>query len=106
MFQALTSFTNQALKDVPQNWNVDLLSKYQEVTKEDVLASLKKYFLPLFDSASSVVAVVTAPGKTAEITEGLTKVGYQVEQQTMDVEMADGSDASSVSGSGSSEGSQ
>ena len=54
----------------------------------------------------SVVAVVTAPGKTAEITEGLTKVGYQVEQQTMDVEMADGSDASSVSGSESSEGSQ
>ena len=67
-----------------------------------MLASLKKYFLPLFDSASSVVAVVTAPGKTAEITEGLTKVGYQVEQQTMDVEMADGSD----SGSESSEGSQ
>ena len=34
MFQALTSFTNQALKDVPQNWNVELLSKYESSIAE------------------------------------------------------------------------
>lgn len=102
----MNSFTNQALKDVSQNYNVELLSQYQKVTKEDVLGSLKKYFLPLFDPASSVSVVVTAPGKITEITEGLTKVGYEVEQQTIDVEMADVSDGSTEDGSESSEGSR
>ncbi|KAI0068340.1 hypothetical protein BV25DRAFT_1875780 [Artomyces pyxidatus] len=99
---ALTSFMNQALRGVPQNDNIDLLEKFQNVTKQDVLDSLKKYFLPLFDSSSSVVVSVTAPGKADEVTQGLKDAGFEVERRTLQVEHdEDGSETGSESGSGS-----
>ncbi|KAI0756614.1 Metalloenzyme, LuxS/M16 peptidase-like protein [Daedaleopsis nitida] len=86
---ALISFVNQSLKGVSQNYTIDLLEKYQEITKQDVLAALKKYFPPLFDASSSVAVVVTAPGKVEEISADLGKIGFAVEQKTLQVEEAD-----------------
>ncbi|KDQ63640.1 hypothetical protein JAAARDRAFT_29668 [Jaapia argillacea MUCL 33604] len=104
---ALVSFTNQALKGVPQDYNTQLLEKFQAVTKADVLASLRKHFPPLFDSASSVAVVVTAPGKADEIGDDLTKVGFEVEKRTLEIDpdelMEDGEESGSESGSDDSE---
>jgi hypothetical protein len=75
-----------------------LLEKFQAVTKADVLASLEKYFLPLFDPASSVATVVTAPGKADDIAKGLSSHGFEVESRTLEVdpeEMEDGSELGS-----------
>ncbi|KAJ7293661.1 Metalloenzyme, LuxS/M16 peptidase-like protein [Mycena rebaudengoi] len=83
---AIVSFTNQALRGVPQTHQVDLLEKYQVVTKEDVLTVLKKYFLPLFDASSSVAIVVTAPSKVDEIAEGLTGTGFEVTKRTLEID--------------------
>ncbi|KAI0788552.1 Metalloenzyme, LuxS/M16 peptidase-like protein [Abortiporus biennis] len=95
------SFANQALKGLSQNYNIDLLEKYQAVTKEDVLATLKKYFLPLFDSASSVAVVVTAPAKVAAVKKGLSQIGFDVEEQALafdaDEELEDGTESESGS---------
>ena len=82
----MVSFTNQALKGVSRTHQIDLLEKYQVVTKDDVLAALQKHFLPLFDSSSSVAVVVTAPGKAEEIGEGLKAVGFDVEQRVLEVD--------------------
>ncbi|KAH7931086.1 hypothetical protein BV22DRAFT_1027850 [Leucogyrophana mollusca] len=102
---AINSFTNQALKGVPQDHNLQLLEKYQAVTKEDVLAALKKHVLPVFSSSSSTAVVVTAPSKADEIAEGLTSCGFQVSKRTLEVEAGD-EDGSDESGSESdSEGS-
>ncbi|KII93562.1 hypothetical protein PLICRDRAFT_49603 [Plicaturopsis crispa FD-325 SS-3] len=101
---AIASFINQALKNVPQTHSVDLLEKYQAVTKDDVLAALKTHFLPLFDASSSVAVVVTAPSKATAITEGLGAAGFAVEARTLEVdpsEMEDGSEDDSGSDSGS-----
>ncbi|KAA1467937.1 hypothetical protein DENSPDRAFT_833113 [Dentipellis sp. KUC8613] len=99
---AIMSFTNQALKGVSQNYNVDLLEKFQSVTKEDVLQSLRTYFLPLFDASSSVIVSVTSPGKTDEVAQGLAGMGFEVSRRTLEVEPdEDGSE----SGSGSEDGS-
>lgn len=100
------SFTNQALKGVSQRFNVDLLEKYQAVTKEDVLDSLKRYCLPLFDPKTSVVISVTAPGKADEVSKGLKDAGFEVERRTLEVDPDEGgededSDESGSSGSGS-----
>ncbi|KAH9837131.1 Metalloenzyme, LuxS/M16 peptidase-like protein [Rhodofomes roseus] len=93
---AVASFLNQAFRGVPQNYNIDLLERYRSVTKADVLAVLRKYFLALFDPSSSVAVVVTAPGKIAETTEGLTKLGFEVEQRSLEVDAdADGSESGS-----------
>ena len=100
--QAIVSFTNQAMKGVSKTHQFDLLEKYQVVTKEDVLAALEKHFLPLFDPASSVAVVVTAPAKSDEISQWLKTSGFKVTQKVMDVDPIemdnseeDGSDDSS-----------
>ncbi|KAI0375392.1 hypothetical protein BV20DRAFT_960528 [Pilatotrama ljubarskyi] len=96
---ALMSFINQGLKGVPQNFNVDLLEKFQAITKEDVLDVLRRYFIPLFDSSSSVAVVVTAPSKAEQITQDLGKIGFDVEQKTLQVEADEDSEYSDSEGS-------
>ncbi|KAF8078531.1 Metalloenzyme, LuxS/M16 peptidase-like protein [Lyophyllum atratum] len=97
MRAALVSFTNQALKGVPRTHQVDLLEKYQAVTKEDVLAALEKHFLPLFQSSSSVVVTVTAPSKAEQIGEGLKAAGFDVEQRKLEIDPAELSEGSEES---------
>ncbi|KAI0691326.1 Metalloenzyme, LuxS/M16 peptidase-like protein [Cytidiella melzeri] len=98
---ALQSFTNQALKGVSQNHNVELLEQFQAVNKDDVLKALRKYFLPLFDPASSAAVVVTAPSKAEQIGAELDKRGYQVEQRTLDLGGEEEDSEGSESGSDS-----
>lgn len=98
--QAINSFTNQALKGLCQGHNLQLLEQYQAVTKEDVLASLKKYILPIFSPSTSTVVVVTAPSRVDQITEGLTGYGFDVEKRTLEVE---GDENGSFEGSSISE---
>ncbi|KAJ6519911.1 Metalloenzyme, LuxS/M16 peptidase-like protein [Mycena sanguinolenta] len=84
--QAMMSFTNQALRGVRQTHQVEMLEKYQVVTKEDVLEIFRKYFLPLFDASTSVAVVVTAPSKVDGIVEGLTADGFVVEKRTLEID--------------------
>jgi Zn-dependent M16 (insulinase) family peptidase len=101
----MVSFTNQALKGVPRTYQIDLLEKYQEVSKEDVLQALRKHLMPLFDAGSSVAVVVTAPSKMDQTFDGLQKTGFVVERRTLDFdpsELEDGledSDSSDETGS-------
>ncbi|KAF9822062.1 hypothetical protein IEO21_00056 [Rhodonia placenta] len=98
---ATSSFLNQAFKGLPQNYNVELLEKFRAVTKDEVLHALKTRFLPLFHPSSSIAVVVTAPSKASEISEGLTAIGFDVSQMTLeadadeDGESDDGSESDS-----------
>ena len=83
------SFSNQALKNVPRTYQIDLLEKYQAVTKDDVLTALKTYFMPLFDPSSSIAVVVTAPAKADEIGAGLKAMGFDVTQRVMKIDPID-----------------
>ncbi|KAH9486850.1 hypothetical protein JR316_0000915 [Psilocybe cubensis] len=102
---AIVSFTNQALKGVPRTYQIDLLEKYQDITKADILEALKRHFLPLFDSASSVAVVVTSPVKADEIATQLTTKGFDVTQKSIEIDPSEmeeddsGSDSDSDSGS-------
>lgn len=100
LVQAVVSFTNQALKGLPQRYQIDLLEKYQEVTKQDVLDAFRTHFLPLFDASSSVAVVVTAPAKADAISTSLRSEGFEVTQRALEIdpsEMED--DGSSEDGS-------
>jgi len=99
---ALSSFSNQALKGVSQNYTIDQLEKYQAVTKEDVLECLQTHFLRLFDPRTSVAIVVTAPGKTEEIADALGKKGFQVDKKTIEVEEGNEGEESGSEEDGSS----
>lgn len=98
----MVSFSNQALKNVPRTYQIDLLEKHQAVTKDDVLSALKIYFLPLFDPSSSIAVAVTAPAKADEIGAGLKDIGFEVSQRVMEVdpiEIESSEDGESDSGS-------
>ena len=96
---------NQGLKGLSSNHNVELLKKYQAVKKEDVMRCLKDYILKLFQPESSIALVVTAPGKSSEISEKLGEKGFKVEERTIEVQ--EGEEGDSEDGSGSdSEGSE
>jgi len=97
----VTSFTNQALKGVPQNQNIALLDKFSEIGRDDVLRVLRQYFLPLFDASTSVVVSVTAPGKADEISKGLEQAGFVVERRALDVGPEEAWDFGDESESGS-----
>lgn len=84
------------MKGLPKDSNLKLLEKYQAITKDDVLASLSKYFLPLFDSSSSTVVVVTAPSKVDQIANDLEGYGFKTEKRTLEV-----GDGDSITGDGS-----
>jgi hypothetical protein len=100
----MVSFVNQALKHVPKTHEIDLLEKYQAVTKDDVLSTIRTHFLPLFDPSSSVAVVVTAPAKADEIGAGLEAIGFEVTQRVMETDSInsedDGTDSQSSSDSG------
>jgi len=99
---AMASFTNQAIKGVSQNYNVEMLEKYQAVTKEQILTALKKHVLPVFDPQTSVAVVVTAPTKADSIAEGLKGAGFEVEQRNLEIdpeELAEDSESGSECGS-------
>ena len=97
----MVSFTNQALKNVPRTHQIDLLEKYQAVTKDDVLGAIRTHFLPLFDSSSSVAVVVTAPAKADDIGAGLKAIGFEVTQRVMETDSIDSEDEDSESSSDS-----
>jgi Zn-dependent M16 (insulinase) family peptidase len=96
------SFINQGLKGLPQRYQVELLEKYQSVSKEDVLGALKKYFIPLFNSESSIAVVVTAPAKAESIAKSLSSEGFEVTQRSLvDPSEMEGSDSEDGSETGS-----
>jgi Zn-dependent M16 (insulinase) family peptidase len=77
----MESFINQALKGVSRTHQIDLLERHQTIKKEDILAAFRKYFLRLFDPATSVAVVVTAPRNAQSIGEGLSALGFDVTQR-------------------------
>ena len=101
----MTSFVNQALKGAAQNYHLTLLEKYQAVTRDEVLAALRKYVVPLFRAQSSVAIVVTAPGSAEDAAAGLRNLGFDVERRVIqdepDEDFADGSESGEESESGS-----
>jgi hypothetical protein len=75
----------------------------QTVSKPEILASLRKYFLPLFSAESSVVAVASAPGKIDSIEHKFAEAGWEVERRTLPGAAGDESGSESDSGSSGSE---
>ncbi|CED82231.1 cytoplasm protein [Phaffia rhodozyma] len=90
------AFNNEVLK---RSSSRDLLSRMQSVTKSEILGALRKYILPIFDPASSVVACTSAPGKAEEIANSFETFGYAVERRVLSGLGGDDEDSGSESGS-------
>ena len=71
------------------------------MTIDEVAAALQEYLLPVFDPATSIAVVASAPGKVDEIARGLAEVGFQVEKRELDVDPEELAAAGAGSESGS-----
>lgn len=81
----------------------DYAGSLQNVTLEDVDGVIRKYILPIFDSATSIAAITSSKGKAAEMKTQLEEIGFEVD--LLDISKAEDDDASE-SGDESSEGSE
>ncbi|KAH9941151.1 Metalloenzyme, LuxS/M16 peptidase-like protein [Epithele typhae] len=80
---AFSSFINLSLKGVPREHNRTVLDECLRMTREDVVGVLRKYFLPLFDSASSLVIAVTGPNSVGTIAGALEESGFEVQRRVV-----------------------
>jgi hypothetical protein len=55
------------------------MSINQSVTIDDVLESIKKYLLPIFDSKTSMAAIASSATKADQISDHFKQAGYSVE---------------------------
>ena len=71
------SFIDQVLLGAPKDWRKTFVSRVQDITKEDVRETLRRYFIPLFDPEKSVAVVASSPADSEKL---LTARGYEVLQ--------------------------
>jgi len=72
------------LKKIGPNGNKEILSKIQEVKKEDILRISKKYLKSLFDPKSSSLVITTNPSKVAEVVQGFEKFDRKLKSVKID----------------------
>ena len=79
------------------------MSTSQDVTLDEVNNAIRKYILPIFDSATSIAAITSSKGKATEMKTQLQDIGFEV--ALLDISKAEDDDASE-SGDESSNGSE
>lgn len=98
-------YADVALKGISKDALRQQLEQAKSVTIEDVLESIKKYLLPIFDSKSSIAAIASSATKAAEISDHFKQAGYSVEtrelQNNSALGLADDDDTDDAGSSGS-----
>lgn len=75
---AAGKFNDDILKKRGPNFIYKFIDKLNQVTTEDVVYVLKKYFIPLFSPESSLLFACVPPTKSGDFTKFLQETGYQV----------------------------
>jgi hypothetical protein len=85
-----------------------MLAEIPKVTTQDIRAAIGKYYVPLFDSESSIGAVTVNVGKVDEVEAGFKELGFETERHELpqiggeedaDMSGSEGSETGSESGS-------
>lgn len=66
-----------------------------------MIETMRTYVAPIFEPATSIVAVASSEAKAASIASSLRKVGYEVEERTLASSDSSDDELMSVSDSGS-----
>jgi len=100
---ASQNFVNEAMQQVEKGRGRRMLQSLQTVSIADVQRVLKAYIVPIFDPATSICAVASAPQQAKSIRDSLTTVGYEITERTIatsgDDDKEDGGSDGSETGS-------
>ncbi|KAK0536901.1 hypothetical protein OC835_000659 [Tilletia horrida] len=91
---AAQCFNNEAMQGTEKGRGRRLLQQLNGVTIAEVQRVLKEYIVPLFNPATSICAIASAPQQAKAIREALTAVGYEIEERTIDTAGDDGEEGS------------
>lgn len=96
-----TAYLDEVLKGVGKDFSQKMLEKIPTVTLKDVRDVIGKYFVPVFDSATSLGAVTVNSGKAEEVETGFKELGFEVERKELPTlgNEEEGSESGSESGS-------
>ncbi|BEI83257.1 hypothetical protein CcaverHIS002_0311250 [Cutaneotrichosporon cavernicola] len=105
---ATTAYVDEVLKGIGKDWSQRMLAEIPQVTREDIRAAIGKYYVPLFDPATSIGAVTVNVGKADEVESGFKELGFETERHELPKLGADDSDMNGSEGSesGSESGSE
>lgn len=93
---SVTKISDLIFRQRGSNYKQLLIGKLKQVTKDDLVYIMKKYFQPLFDARSSVLFTSVSPSKTLDMKTFLTNQGYNVEIEEVNVENDDEDDEDSM----------
>lgn len=76
---SFAKITDNVLRERGPNYKAVLIEKLKKVTADDLLETMNKYIMPLFEANSSVLFTCVPTTKSNEFEQFLTKQGYKVE---------------------------
>ncbi|KAI9739538.1 MAG: hypothetical protein M1834_006254 [Cirrosporium novae-zelandiae] len=76
---ATSSFTRQAIKGLPRDWNEQMLKKVRAVKVEEIKSVLKEVILPTLTPGTADVVITCAPVIADKIKQGLEEKGFKPE---------------------------
>lgn len=80
---ATTAYLDEVLKGIGKDWSQHMLAQIPNVTTEDIRSAIGQYFVPLFDSATSIGACTVNAGKADEVETGFKELGFATERHEL-----------------------
>ena len=78
------SFANQVIRGIARDWSHMMLARVHAVTPPQIRDVLSRYFLPIFEPASSNLVVTCAQIMTEKLRADFTAAGYAPEMRTLE----------------------
>ncbi|KAK4561151.1 hypothetical protein LTR86_005106 [Recurvomyces mirabilis] len=79
-----TSFINQVMRGVDKDWSHRQLAKVRAVTREDIMAAMRKYMVPAFQAETCNMAVTCAQIMEEGLVKRFEEAGFKPEVRTLD----------------------
>ncbi len=75
---AASKYLDNVLKKRGPDFNTKFIRKLSQITEDDLIKVLNKYYVPLFDSNTSSIFVCAHPSKSEELNKFFSGLGYEV----------------------------
>ncbi|WWC71010.1 uncharacterized protein I206_104963 [Kwoniella pini CBS 10737] len=82
---ASTTYLNEILKGIGKKNDENFLKKLPLIKIENLKNVIEKYFLPLFNSNTSIASISVSSSKLKEIQDGFLKLGFKVELKELPI---------------------
>ena len=76
---AYSSLMNQAIHGIEKDYSLEFAKKVQKVTKDEVVAAMKEFLVPLFEPETANVFIVCAPVMEGKVSKDFAQAGFAPE---------------------------